>query len=128
MRLSTSACWAAIRSAVSSKNPSPGAGWARIPSRYSGWRRSPPAMIARSCSSTARARQVRATLQALDGKPVLTVTDSDDADSSGSIVQFVIRGGHVRFEIDNAAAVRSHLAISSKLLGLAVAVKGADGS
>ena len=76
----------------------------------------------------ARAQQVRAALQALDGKPVLTVTDSDDADSSGSIVQFVIRGGHVRFEIDNAAAVRSHLAISSKLLGLAVAVKGADGS
>jgi len=75
-----------------------------------------------------RAEQVRAALQVLDGKPVLTVTDSEDADSSGSIVQFVIRGGHVRFEIDNAAAVRNHLVISSKLLGLALAVKEADGS
>ena len=76
----------------------------------------------------ARAEQVRAALQALDGKPVLTVTDAEDADSSGCIVQFVIRDGHVRFEIDNAAAVRNHLAISSKLLGLALAVKEADGS
>lgn len=74
----------------------------------------------------ARAEQVRAALQALDGKPVLTVTDSEDAGSRGCIVQFVIRRGHVQFEIDNAAAVRNHLAISSKLLGLAV--KEADGS
>ncbi|HVX05644.1 MAG TPA: YfiR family protein [Rhodanobacteraceae bacterium] len=73
----------------------------------------------------ARGEQVHAALQALDGKPVLTVTDSGDADSSGSIVQFVIRHGQVRFEIDNAAAVHNHLAISSKLLQLAVAVKGA---
>ncbi len=70
---------------------------------------------------------MRAALRALDGKPVLTVTDAEDADSSGSIVQFVIRGGHVRFEIDNAAAQRNHLAISSKLLGLALAVREANG-
>jgi hypothetical protein len=76
----------------------------------------------------ARAEQVRAALQALDGKPVLTVTDSEDADSSGSIVQFVIHGGRVRFEINNAAAERNHLAISSKLLGLALTVKGTNGS
>ena len=76
----------------------------------------------------ARTEQVRAALRALDGKPVLTVTDAEDADSSGSIVQFVIRGGRVRLEIDNAAAERNHLAISSKLLGLALAVKGANGS
>lgn len=71
-----------------------------------------------------RPEQVRAALQAFDGRPVLTVTDSGQAEGSGSIVQFVIRGGHVRFEIDNAAAVRNHLVISSKLLNLALAVKG----
>ena len=75
-----------------------------------------------------RAEQVRAAVQALDGRPVLTVTDAEDADSSGSIVQFVIRDGHVRFEIDNAAAARNHLAISSKLLELALEVKEANGS
>ena len=74
--------------------------------------------------SYARAEQVHAALQALAGRPVLTVTDSGDAGGSGSIVQFVIRRGHVRFEIDNAAAARNHLVVSSKLLNLALAVKG----
>lgn len=76
--------------------------------------------------SYARAGQIHEALQALDGKPVLTVTDSEDADASGGIVQFVISEGHVRFEIDNAAAARNHLVISSKLLSLALAVKGSN--
>lgn len=70
--------------------------------------------------------RVHETLQALDGKPVLTVTDSPLEEDPGSIVQFVVRRGHVRFAIDNAAAERNHLAISSKLLNLALAVKGPD--
>lgn len=68
--------------------------------------------------------QVRAALRAFSGKPVLTVTDSNDPDSSGSVVQFVIDAGHVRFDIDNAAAVQNHLVISSKLLSLARKVTG----
>ena len=71
------------------------------------------------------AAQIQEALRALDGKPVLTVTDSRDVDGPGGIVRFVIRHGHVRFEIDNAAAARNHLVISSKLLNLAVAVKEA---
>lgn len=70
------------------------------------------------------AGQVSEALRALDGRPVLTVTDSESAGGSGSIVQFVISRGHVRFEIDNGAAARNHLVISSKLLNLALAVKG----
>ncbi len=69
--------------------------------------------------------KIREALQALHGRPVLTVTDSRQADFAGSIVHFVVRRGHVRFEIDNAAATRNHLVISSKLLNLALAVKGA---
>ncbi|HJP99485.1 MAG TPA: YfiR family protein [Rhodanobacteraceae bacterium] len=68
--------------------------------------------------------EIREALRAFDGKPVLTVTDSGAVDSSGSIVQFVMDSGHVRFEVDNAAAERNHLEISSKLLSLALAVKG----
>lgn len=69
--------------------------------------------------------EIREVLRAFDGKPVLTVTDSDAVDDSGSIVQFVMDSGHVRFEVDNTAAERNHLSISSKLLNLALAVKGA---
>lgn len=72
-----------------------------------------------------RPAEIRDALRAFSGKPVLTVTDSDVADDSGSIVQFVVDSGHVRFEVDNTAAIRSHLTISSKLLKLALAVKGA---
>lgn len=62
-------------------------------------------------------------LAAVQGRPVLTVTDSSIATGNGSIMQFVIEGGHVRFDIDNAAAARNHLSISSKLLNLAALVK-----
>lgn len=71
------------------------------------------------------ARHVREALQVFEGKPVLTVTDSNDPGNSGSVVQFVIDHGRVRFDVDDAAADRNHLAISSKLLSLALAVKGA---
>lgn len=62
-------------------------------------------------------------LAAVQGRPVLTVTDSGAADNDGSVLQFVIEHGRVRFDIDTAAAARNHLAISSKLLNLALAVK-----
>ena len=73
----------------------------------------------------AQPEKIREALQALQGQPALTVTDSRQPDISGSIVQFVVRRGHVRFEIDNAAAARNRLVISSKLLNLALAVKEA---
>jgi hypothetical protein len=73
----------------------------------------------------AQPEKIREALQALQGQPALTVTDSRQPDISGSIVQFVVRRGHVRFEIDNAAAARTRLVISSKLLNLALAVKEA---
>ncbi|HEX3673804.1 MAG TPA: YfiR family protein [Rhizomicrobium sp.] len=62
-----------------------------------------------------------AALQALQGKPVLTVTDSG-APAPG-IIAFAIEANHVRFDIDDAAAARNGLTISSKLLSLAHAVK-----
>lgn len=61
-------------------------------------------------------------LDAVSGKPVLTVLDST-MPHPGGIVQFVIEHGRVRFEIDTSAAARNHLTISSKLLNLALAVR-----
>lgn len=55
----------------------------------------------------------------LAGAPVLTVTDQR-LGTSGGMVHFVLRDGRVRFAVDEAGARASGLAISSKLLGLAV--------
>jgi hypothetical protein len=57
----------------------------------------------------------------LAGQPVLTVADRDRG-PPGAMIQFVMRSGRVRFQIDESAARACHLKISSKLLGLAIAV------
>jgi len=62
-----------------------------------------------------------AALQAVAHEPVLTVTDHIRG-AAGGMIQFVMMAGRVRFSIDQAAAQGSGIAISSKLLGLAVSV------
>lgn len=57
----------------------------------------------------------------LEGKPVLTVSDSKGG-PPGAMIQFVMQAGRVRFAIDDSSARASGLRISSKLLGLASAV------
>ena len=66
-------------------------------------------------------------LRAVDGTPVLTVTDSALGPAAG-IMHFVIVNDHVSFDIDNVAATRNHLVISSKLLSLANKLTAAQGS
>jgi hypothetical protein len=63
-----------------------------------------------------------AMLQGLQGKPVLTVTDAR-AGAQGGMIHFVIHQGRVRFNIDEAQAARSGVGISSRLLGIALAVR-----
>lgn len=65
---------------------------------------------------------VAAALDGLEGAPVLTVTDARIAKRRG-MVHFELRGGRVRFHIDDAAAARSGLGLSSKLLALAATVR-----
>lgn len=72
------------------------------------------------------ARPVAETLRAVAGAPVLTVTDDAASPRAKGIVNFVIREGRVRFEIDNLTAAQGGMAISSKLLGIAVAVRGRE--
>ena len=57
------------------------------------------------------------------GSPVLTVTDAATDAGAHGIVNFVIEGNRVRFEIDLNAAAENHLMISSKPLDLAVRVR-----
>lgn len=62
-------------------------------------------------------------VNAARGEPVLTVVNSARAGAVGSIVTFVVQDNRVQFDIDDAAAAESGLAISSKLLSLARAVR-----
>jgi hypothetical protein len=63
-----------------------------------------------------------AMLDSVAGAPVLTVVDGPGAPGS-PVVNFVVQDNRVRFEIDLRAAQRNRLAISSKLLALAAAVR-----
>jgi hypothetical protein len=64
---------------------------------------------------------VAGALDALKGRPVVTVTDTGL--KPHGVISFVIEAGHVRFDIDDALAAQDNLVISSKLLGLAHAVR-----
>jgi hypothetical protein len=67
--------------------------------------------------------QLQATLAAVGGSNVLTVGESPDFIRRGGIVQFVLQGSKVRFEINLAAAQQMGLKLSSELLKLAVAIR-----
>jgi hypothetical protein len=61
-------------------------------------------------------------LAALHGQAILTITDARSGSPRG-IIHFALVSGRVRFFIDEAAAAQRGLSISSRLLGLAVAVR-----
>jgi len=56
----------------------------------------------------------------LHGASILTVSETDDFIPAGGVINFVIIGKNVRFQINNEAAKKAGLTISSKLLSLAV--------
>jgi len=67
-------------------------------------------------------------LGSLTGSPVLTVGDTDGYGEQGVIVNFYLEQEKVRFEINNDAAGRGGLKISSQLLKLARIVREAGGA
>jgi hypothetical protein len=62
-------------------------------------------------------------LSAVEGDPVLTVTDSRNGAARG-MVHFAVIDGRVRFHIDRAAALRNGVDINARLLALALTVDG----
>ncbi len=64
-----------------------------------------------------------AALRDIGRAPVLTVTDQERGAGSPGDVHLVLLDGRVRFVIDNGQAQQQGLAISSKLLALALKVK-----
>ena len=64
------------------------------------------------------------TLAAAEGKPILTVSESDPRGTVGSMVTFVVIDDKVRFDIALPPVERSNLKISARLLALARVVIG----
>jgi len=64
-------------------------------------------------------------LALLRGRPILTITEAEDAGPPGSMVNFVIVDDRVRFDISLQPAEQSSLKISGRLLALARKVTGA---
>jgi hypothetical protein len=69
-------------------------------------------------------REARAWLGALRHAPALTVGDGPGFLDLGGMIAFVAVGETLRFEIDDAAARRHGLQISSRVLALATRVSG----
>jgi hypothetical protein len=69
-----------------------------------------------------KAQSVGDGLAAVQGAPVLTVTDQSMGSARGAI-HFVVKSNRVRFHIDDAAAAGHGVSISSKLMRLALSVR-----
>ncbi|MDB6021637.1 MAG: hypothetical protein JWQ04_1494 [Pedosphaera sp.] len=70
-------------------------------------------------------RNLAETVAALKQASILTVSETDRFTEAGGMINFVMEGTKVRFEINDAAATQAGLTISSKLLNLA-RKKGGD--
>ena len=57
-------------------------------------------------------------LRGVGRAPVLTVGESPGFVNDGGVINFVLEGGRVRFEINQATAARAQLKVSSRLLQL----------
>ena len=62
-------------------------------------------------------------IETVRGTNMLTVTDGGGVKSGAGIIDFVIVNNRVRFDIDDEAAAKNGLTISSKLMSLALNVK-----
>jgi hypothetical protein len=69
--------------------------------------------------------ELKGILATLRNFKALTVSDTFDFTRQGGMIQFVLDGNRVRFEINLAAAQRAGLTLSSQLLKVAVAIRRA---
>ncbi len=73
--------------------------------------------------SSSEDSQLKQVLAALDDTSVLTVSDLPQFSRRGGMVQFVLDGNRVRFEVNLTPADHAGLTLSSELLKLAVQVR-----
>src|SRR6266446_7048892 len=73
--------------------------------------------------SSTEEKHLKEILTALDENGVLTVSDMPGFARRGGMIQFVLEGDRVRFEINLASAESARLVLSSELLKVAASVK-----
>jgi len=73
--------------------------------------------------STTEEKHLKEILIALDESGVLTVSDMPSFTKRGGMIQFILEGDRVRFEINLASAENAKLVLSSELLKVATSVK-----
>jgi hypothetical protein len=72
--------------------------------------------------SSAQEKDLSKILTAVDQASVLTVSDISDFSRRGGMIQFILQGNRLRFEINLESAQKSHLVFASELLKVAAAV------
>jgi hypothetical protein len=72
--------------------------------------------------NSAQQKDLKGILTAVDDSSVLTVSDMPDFSKHGGMIQFVLEGDRIRFEINLENAEKSHLVFASELLKVAAAV------
>jgi hypothetical protein len=89
-------------------------------------KRLPKAEDAAACHilfiSSAQGRGLGKILTAVDQISVLTVSDMPDFSRRGGMIQFLLEGNRIRFEINLESAQKSHLVLASELLKVDEAV------
>jgi YfiR/HmsC-like len=73
--------------------------------------------------SSSEDRRLKEILSSLGTASVLTVSDLPKFSQRGGMVQFVLEGDRVRFEVNSATAERAGLTLSSELLKVAISVR-----
>jgi hypothetical protein len=71
-------------------------------------------------SPSVQPSEVRAILKLTQGRPILSVGDAPGMVEKGVLINLVMSGGHIRFEINREAAEKSGLKMSARLLNLAL--------
>lgn len=73
--------------------------------------------------SAVEGNRVDKILETLDKEAVLTVSDMPEFSQHGGMIQFVLEGKRVRFEVNLAATQHAGLTLSSELLKVATTVR-----
>jgi hypothetical protein len=73
--------------------------------------------------SSAEDARLNATIKTLNKQAVLTVSDMPQFSQRGGMIQFVLEGKRVRFEVNLAAVQHAGLTLSSELLKVATTVR-----
>jgi hypothetical protein len=73
--------------------------------------------------SSSEEKHLKEILAALDSNGILTVSDMPGFTRRGGMIQFLLEGDKVRFEVNLASAENSKLVLSSELLKVAASVR-----